>query len=120
MDVIVQNMEGCPLQVLDNARIYHAGGALVVHCEIVNRASTSVTAAVFAIGKDELAGLVAIDEVTIGEMLPGERRPVRLKLLSGGDGTIVGVYVGAYRKVLTCRGTADLRSVDSVVDGGEE
>ena len=106
MEIEAQNIDGHPLEILDNARAYEAETGVVVLAEVINRSQEPVAnAAVFATAKDEFARLVTVEEAKIGPLFPGERRPVRLTLAAPDPGTIVGIYVGAYRALPTCRGT---------------
>lgn len=105
MDVMVQHLENCPLGVLGNPYVYQRGRSTRIQCEIINRASEAVYAKAFATGRDQMARCVALDEVTLGELLPNERRQVQLSLTPDESDSIVGIYVGACRTFPICQGT---------------
>lgn len=119
MDVIVQHLENCPLDVLDHVHAHQKGGSTEIFCEIINRATEPLYAKAFAVGRDQLARCVAVDEVLLGELRPDERRQVHLNLTPSDGGTIVGVYVVAFRTLPGCQGTVP-RQPEARDEGGDE
>lgn len=105
MDITIQQLDDCPLEILDGARVFEADGATVALCEVLNKAQEPAFAKTFAVGRNVLGRLVALDEVFLGQLQGGERHPARLCLSPLGGEAIAGVYVGVYRTIPTCQGT---------------
>lgn len=81
---------------MENARAYEAeDGSIVVLAELLSLASSVIEdVRVCIVLKGELAELLAIEEVEVGNLYPEEQRPIKVQSSPlGGDVMLVQLYL---------------------------